>query len=59
MVAFLGLARAGDALANGIGNAPESIRADRLDPDNVNLRYVQCPYAPFLNSDRQNVCEGI
>ena len=22
------------------------------------LRYVQCPLAPFLGSDRQNVCEG-
>lgn len=59
MVAFLGLARAGDILNNGIGNAPESRRSDRLDPDNVNLRYVQCPFKPFLNSDRQNVCEGI
>jgi hypothetical protein len=24
----------------------------------VHLRYVQCPFAPFLGSDRQNACEG-
>lgn len=58
MVAFLGLSRAGDVLGTGIGNAPDNIRSDRLDPDNVNLRYVQCPYKPFFNSDRQNVCDG-
>ena len=56
MIAFLGLDRAGRILGT-IGNARRAIRADRLDPLGVNLRYVQCPFAPFLGSDRQNVCQ--
>lgn len=58
MIAFLGLDRAGRALGTGIGNAPPGMRSDRLDPKGVNLRYVQCPFAPFLGSDRQSVCQG-
>jgi uncharacterized protein GlcG (DUF336 family) len=57
MIAFLGLDRAGSALGT-IGNAPRTMRADRLNPLDVHLRYVQCPFAPFLGSDRQNVCQG-
>jgi uncharacterized protein GlcG (DUF336 family) len=57
MIAFLGLDRAGRALGT-IGNAPRGMRADRLNPLGVHLRYVQCPFAPFLGSDRQNVCQG-
>ena len=26
---------------------------------NVRLRYVNCPFAPFLDDPRQNVCEGL
>lgn len=59
MVAFLGADRAGKALRTGVGNAPSSRRSDRLDPDGVNLRYVQCPFRPFLSSDRTNVCEDL
>ena len=59
MVAFLGLARAGQRLSTGIQNAPRTIRADRLSPRGVNLRYVQCPYAPFVGSNAQNVCQGL
>ncbi|HET6518561.1 MAG TPA: heme-binding protein [Geminicoccaceae bacterium] len=58
MIAFLGLDRAGRALDTGIGNAPREIRSDRLTPRGINLRYVQCPFAPFLGSDQQNVCQG-
>jgi uncharacterized protein GlcG (DUF336 family) len=58
MVSFLGLHDAGVELSNGIGNAPSNIRADQLAPGGVNLRYVECPQAPFLNSSAQNVCEG-
>lgn len=57
MIAFLGLDRAGRALGT-IGNAPRGMRADRLNPLGVHLRYVQCPFAPFLGSDQQNVCQG-
>ena len=58
MVSFLGLHNASVKLGNGIGNAPREIRADQLVPDNARLRYVQCPQAPFIGSDEQNVCEG-
>jgi uncharacterized protein GlcG (DUF336 family) len=57
MIAFLGLFNAGAALG-GIGHAPTGIRADQLVPLNSRLRYVQCPQAPFINSNEQNVCEG-
>ena len=62
MVSFLGLHNAG--LRTGtIGNAPADIRADRIVV-NVNgrlvrLRYVNCPFAPFLDSAQQNVCQGL
>ena len=41
-----------------IGNAPKAIRADNISVQNINLRYVVCPPAPFLNSNNQNGCEG-
>ncbi|MFQ5953618.1 MAG: heme-binding protein [Kiloniellales bacterium] len=58
MVAFLGLHNAGIVLAAGVGNAPQGIRADNLAPGGVQLRYVNCPFKPFIGSDRQNVCQG-
>jgi uncharacterized protein GlcG (DUF336 family) len=61
MIAFLGLANAGQVLATGIANAPANIRADTLVPagTGTRLRYVQCPQAPFNNSTAQNVCAGL
>lgn len=41
-----------------IGNAPGSIRANQISVQNVHLRYVVCPTAPFLTSNEQNGCEG-
>ena len=58
MVSFLGLHNAAQALGTGIGHAPPARRSDQLTPQGVRLRYVQCPQAPFLGSDQQNVCEG-
>lgn len=58
MVSFLGLHNAGQQLG-GIGNAPPDMRADTLSPQGVRLRYVQCPQTPFLDSNVQNVCEGL
>lgn len=55
MVAFLALHRVG----GGLGNAPLARRADQLAPQGARLRYVQCPYAPFLGSNAQNVCAGL
>jgi len=58
MIAFLGLHNAGATLASGIGNAPPSMRADNLTPQGTRLRFVQCPQAPFRDSDEDNVCGG-
>lgn len=58
MIAFLGLHNASIELATGIGNAPQGIRADTLTPRGIRLRYVACPFAPFLDSTAQNPCRG-
>jgi hypothetical protein len=62
MISFLGLHNAGQR-AGGIGNAPREIRADRIvvqvGTREVRLRYVNCPFAPFLGDPSQNVCEGL
>ncbi len=56
MISFLGAARVG----GGIGNAPTGIRADTLNPGGQgNLRYVNCPFQPFLDSQASNVCAGL
>ncbi len=56
MVSFLGLHNAGLALSGAIGHAPPAMRADQLVIDGVRPRYIQCPQAPFLESDEQDVC---
>ncbi|MEO9468632.1 heme-binding protein [Parasphingorhabdus sp.] len=62
MISFLGLHNAGQRVS-GIGNAPKAVRADNVVVDlgdaQVRLRYVNCPFAPFLDTDDQNVCEGL
>jgi len=58
MIAFLGVHNAGVQLGTGIGNAPPGRRADNLTPQGTRLRYIQCPQAPFLGSDVENVCDG-
>lgn len=59
MIAFLGLANAGQRLGSGLGNAPAAMRADRFQPLGSRLRYAQCPQAPFVDSSEQNVCAGL
>jgi hypothetical protein len=59
MIAFLGLSRAAGILGTGVGQAPAAIRADTISLTGGNLRYVQCPQAPFNNSSEQNVCAGL
>ena len=59
MVAFLGLANA--ATRVGISQADPAIRADQLlvgPAPAQRLRYVNCPFAPFLDTSDQNVCQG-
>ena len=58
MISFLGLHNAGLSLVSGVGNAPQSIRADTLTPNGVRLRYVQCPFQPFVGVDVQSPCNG-
>lgn len=58
MIAFLGLHNAGLRLAGAIANAPAAMRADTISRDGLFLRYVQCPQAPFVDSDEQRICEG-
>ncbi|RFB04081.1 heme-binding protein [Parvularcula marina] len=61
MISFLGLHNAGLKLGT-INNAPPEIRADRivvqLNDRQVRLRYVNCPFTPFVDSSQQNVCQG-
>ncbi|MDX1626765.1 MAG: heme-binding protein, partial [Wenzhouxiangellaceae bacterium] len=45
MIALLGVDRAAQRLGGAVNNAPAAIRADRLTPRGVRLRYVQCPFA--------------
>jgi uncharacterized protein GlcG (DUF336 family) len=59
LIAFLGINNAGKALGTGIGNAPPAMRADTLTPLGVRLRYVNCPDAPFLDTDASGVCAGL
>ncbi|HEY0435191.1 MAG TPA: heme-binding protein, partial [Phenylobacterium sp.] len=59
MVAFLGVADAATRVS--LTNADPAIRADQLlvgPPPAQRLRYVNCPFAPFLDTSDQNVCQG-
>jgi uncharacterized protein GlcG (DUF336 family) len=62
MAGFLGANEAGLRIP-GIGNAPPAIRTDQIEvavgANRVRLRYISCPFAPFLDTARQNVCQGL
>lgn len=61
MISFLGLNNAGTRVGS-IGNAPKAIRADQIVVAvgaGTRLRFVSCPFAPFLDSNANNVCEGL
>ncbi len=62
MVSFLGTHNASTRLGGAIQNAPAGIRADQIIVSipgaAVRLRYISCPFAPFLDTAEQNVCEG-
>jgi len=57
MISFLSVHQAGELLGS-INNAPVMMRADQLTPNGTRLRYVQCPQAPFLDSNEQAPCGG-
>lgn len=61
MIAFLGTHNAA-ARVGSISNAPVAMRADQIVIPvgaGVRLRYVNCPFAPFLDDPRNNVCQGL
>jgi uncharacterized protein GlcG (DUF336 family) len=62
MIAFLGAHNAGIRLGGAIRNADPAIRSDRIEIPTGNtttrLRYVLCPFNPFIGSNEQNVCQG-
>ena len=59
MISFLGTHNA-SARVGGLNNAPPAIRSDQIvvPGPNVLLRWVGCPFAPFIGSSDQNVCQG-
>ncbi len=60
MISFLG-AHNGGARVGGIGNAPKPLRSDNVVVSvgaGVRLRYISCPFAPFLDTNDQNACQG-
>ncbi|WP_342039327.1 heme-binding protein [Allosphingosinicella indica] len=57
MIAFLGLDNASKKLG-GIGNAALNIRSDQLKPKGQQLTFIACPFAPFIGTNDQNVCQG-
>lgn len=61
MISFLGVHNAGVRLGT-LGNADASIRANTItvpvNGEDIRLRYVNCPFAPFLDTNEQNVCQG-
>ena len=64
MISFLGLHNGG-LRAGTIGNAPAAIRSDQIvvpvagaSGGGVRLRWVNCPFNPFIGTNEQNVCQG-
>jgi uncharacterized protein GlcG (DUF336 family) len=61
MIAFLGTHNGGLKAGGGVGNAAAAIRSDQLivgPSAPARLRYVGCPFAPFLDTTDQNACQG-
>ena len=63
MISFLGVNNAAIKVGS-ISNAPTAIRADQIlvpvaGSTAVRLIYVNCPFAPFLDTSAQNVCQGL
>jgi uncharacterized protein GlcG (DUF336 family) len=61
MTAFLGTNNAAARLGT-LANADPARRADQIllqvGARSARLRYVSCPFAPFLGTTEQNVCQG-
>ena len=61
MISFLGLQNAAIRVG-GISQAPAAIRSDQIvvtqSGRSTRLRYVSCPFAPYVDSSEQNVCSA-
>jgi uncharacterized protein GlcG (DUF336 family) len=64
MIGFLGLHNGGLRLGS-VASAPAAIRSDQIvvpvagaSGGGVRLRWVNCPFNPFLGTNEQNVCQG-
>lgn len=62
MISFLGTSNAG-LRVGGIGLPPASVRSDQVEVplatgNRVRLRFVGCPFAPFLDTSENNVCQA-
>jgi len=63
MISFLGIHNAGLRLGT-LGLPPAAIRSDQVivpvaGTQGVRLRFVGCPFAPFVDTAEQNVCQGL
>src|SRR6185369_13804967 len=62
MIAFLGLYNTSQLPGATIAHADPARRSDRIDipvgPTSTRLRYVLCPFNPFVGTNEQNVCQG-
>lgn len=62
MIAFLGLVNAGQKLGS-LGPPPLDKRADRItvrfSGGQQQLSFIACPFAPFIGTSQQLVCEGL
>ena len=62
LIAFLGAYNASVRLGGSIGLPDPAIRSDRVEVDLGNeearLRFVNCPFNPFVETNEQNVCQG-
>jgi uncharacterized protein GlcG (DUF336 family) len=58
MTAFLGVYNGGQQLKAGLGEAPFNMRASKLYANGAAPHYANCPYAPYVGSNSQNLCIG-
>ncbi len=59
MIAFLSLQRLSADIGSTLNQAPVSQRADQVrTAPGTHLRYVQCPFSPYLQNSDQGVCDG-
>ena len=60
MIAFLSIQRLSTDIGSSINQAPTSRRADLIQTTpGYNLRFVQCPFSPYLQTSDQGVCNGL